>query len=304
MISKDNFSAEHIRELQLHNHRDPLLLERTLFAFGLLEALVKVGMEFTFKGGTSLMLLLPKPMRLSTDIDIVVEPGTDIDYFIEKARLIFPFKDAVEQECGQKGNMAKRHFQFIYDSPINSPDTLYIFLDVLFEHNHYDQVIQKEIANDLLLTEGKNLAVTVPTIDCVLGDKLTAFAPHTTGIRFGKKNLEIMKQFFDISTLIDEYTNFSCIRNTYYSVSKAEIGYRGINCTPEEALMDTIHSALCIATRGKTSEDDFPNYLEGSRRVRDHIFASGFSMEQAAKMAPKIIIYGSVSAYRYTIQSN
>lgn len=43
MISKDNFSAEHIRELQLHNHRDPLLLERTLFAFGLLEALVKVG---------------------------------------------------------------------------------------------------------------------------------------------------------------------------------------------------------------------------------------------------------------------
>ena len=38
MISKDNFSAEHIRELQLHNHRDPLLLERTLFAFGLLGA--------------------------------------------------------------------------------------------------------------------------------------------------------------------------------------------------------------------------------------------------------------------------
>jgi len=40
MISKDNFSPEHIRELQLRNHRDPLLLERTLFAFGLLEALV------------------------------------------------------------------------------------------------------------------------------------------------------------------------------------------------------------------------------------------------------------------------
>ena len=57
MISKDNFSAEHIRELQLHNHRDPLLLERTLFAFGLLEALVKVGMEFTFKGGTIMFFL-------------------------------------------------------------------------------------------------------------------------------------------------------------------------------------------------------------------------------------------------------
>lgn len=34
MISKENFSADHIRELQQKNHRDPLLLERTLFAFG------------------------------------------------------------------------------------------------------------------------------------------------------------------------------------------------------------------------------------------------------------------------------
>ncbi len=82
MIIKENFSEEHIRQIQNENHRDPLLIERTLFAFGLLEALVKVGLQFTFKGGTSMMLLLPKPMRLSTDIDIVVEPGTDIDTLI------------------------------------------------------------------------------------------------------------------------------------------------------------------------------------------------------------------------------
>ena len=35
-----------------------MLIERTVFAFGLLEALVRVGLKFTFKGGTSLMLLL------------------------------------------------------------------------------------------------------------------------------------------------------------------------------------------------------------------------------------------------------
>ena len=58
MITKDNFSEEHIRQIQNENKRDPLLIERTLFAFGLLEALVKVGLSFTFKGGTSLMLLL------------------------------------------------------------------------------------------------------------------------------------------------------------------------------------------------------------------------------------------------------
>jgi hypothetical protein len=41
MITRENFSEKHIRKLQGENHRDPLLLERTLFAFGLLEALVQ-----------------------------------------------------------------------------------------------------------------------------------------------------------------------------------------------------------------------------------------------------------------------
>ena len=91
MIIRDNYSEQHIRELQAASKGDPGLIERTLYAFGLLEALVQVGMSFTFKGGTSLLLLMPKAKRLSTDIDIVVEPGTDVDAFIEKASKIFPF---------------------------------------------------------------------------------------------------------------------------------------------------------------------------------------------------------------------
>ncbi len=31
------------------------------------------------------MLLLEHPMRLSTDIDIIVTPGTDVDEYIRKA---------------------------------------------------------------------------------------------------------------------------------------------------------------------------------------------------------------------------
>lgn len=289
MIIKENFSEEHIREIQNENRRDPLLIERTLFAFGLLEALVKVGLPFTFKGGTSLMLLLPRPMRLSTDIDIMVDPGTDIDGYIEKAKAIFPFIDGGEQERTKKGNMEKRHFKFIYNSHINAPDTLYILLDVLFEENHYQELTKREIKNDILLTEGENLVVDIPTVDCILGDKLTAFAPHTTGIKFGKKNLEVMKQFFDVSTLIDEFTDFECVLNTYRKMSETEIAYREIDCTPQKALMDSITAGLCIGSRGKVKAEDFPNYLEGADRVKNHIFAKGFSMEKAARMAPKLV---------------
>ena len=115
MISRDNYEEAHIRELQASSKGDPGLIERTLYAFGLLEALRQVGMDFIFKGGTSLLLLLPKPRRLSTDIDIVVSPGTDVDAFIEKASHIFPFLEKEEQVRVGNIQIVKRHFKFTCD---------------------------------------------------------------------------------------------------------------------------------------------------------------------------------------------
>ena len=40
MLLKENFSEEYIRSLQKDSKRDPVLLERTVYAFGLLEAFV------------------------------------------------------------------------------------------------------------------------------------------------------------------------------------------------------------------------------------------------------------------------
>ena len=38
-----------------------------------------------------------------------------------------------------------------------------------------------------LVTAPEDIVVTIPTMECILGDKLTAFAPHTTGVLLGKK---------------------------------------------------------------------------------------------------------------------
>lgn len=65
---------------------------------------------------------------------------------------------------------------------------------------------------DMLLCEGEALKVTVPDIDSILGDKLTAFAPHTSGIPIDVgKNMEIMKQMYDISSLISEFNLYGHI---------------------------------------------------------------------------------------------
>ncbi len=289
MLKKENFAEEHIRKLQTDSHNDPVLLERAVYAFGLLEALARVGMPFIFKGGTCLMLLMEHPRRLSTDIDIIAEPGTDLDAFLANASEIFPFKSIEEQKRIGKNNIEKRHFKFTYDSPINHKP-FYILLDVLFEENHYSELLDKEIQNDLLLTEPEYLTVKVPSANCILADKLTAFAPHTTGVPLNSnKDMEIMKQFYDISSLLEIFTNFSEVSATYRKIVKSEIAYRGINARVDDCLWDTFHTALCISSRGKALPEEYPVYVKGIRDLRNHIYAEKYSAEIAAVNGTRIM---------------
>ncbi len=287
MLTRENFTEKHIRKLQSESRRDPILIERTIYAFGLLEAITRVGMPFVFKGGTCLMLLLEHPQRLSTDIDIIVEPDTDVESYIEKAAQIFPFVRYEEQLRVGKNNIKKRHFKFTYASPVNGKE-LYILLDVVYEENHYERIVECEIRNELLTVEPEILKVRVPSIECILGDKLTAFAPHTTGIPLGvKKDMEVMKQLYDISTLIDELKDFDEIKNTYLKVVQAEIDYRGIELTPMECLQDTFEASLCIASRGKYKTEEYPLYVAGIRDLRGHIYSENYSPELAVERAVK-----------------
>lgn len=289
MIKAECFEEKYIRDLQKTSKRDPILLERTVYAFGLLEALSKVELPFIFKGGTCLMLLLDSPRRLSTDIDIVVAPNTDLDKYLDKAAEIFPFQKVDEQKRVGKNKIIKRHFKFTYNSPIYQKP-FYILLDVLFEENHYSNIVRKEIKNDLLLTEPEYLTVEIPSADCILADKLTAFAPYTTGIPLGAdKDMEVMKQLYDVISLIDVFTNCSEVLLTYKDIAQAEIAYRGIDATFEDCLRDTFNAAFCIASRGKVNPSEYPLYVKGIRDLRGHIYAENYNPEIAAIRAVKVM---------------
>ncbi len=288
MLSRQMYTEEYIRDLQKRTGNDPALLERVIYAFGLLEAIRRVELPFCFKGGTALMLLLDHPRRLSTDIDIIVEPTTDIDMYIRKAGEVFPFISVEEHVCVGKNNIQKRHFKFKYKSPISSRD-LTILLDVLFEEVQYSSIVEKTINNELLLTEGENLQVKIPNVNSILGDKLTAFAPHTTGVPFGvNKELEIIKQLFDCGSLFDAMTDFAEVKTSYKSIVSSEMNYRGLVLTPDDVLMDTIRGAFCIVSRGNP-QGDYPFYKDGILRIRNHILGGKFGGEVAGIYASKVL---------------
>ena len=289
MIDKTIYSSDYIQQLSNEIKADHNLIERSLFAFGLLEALARVKLPFIFKGGTCLLLLLNDPRRFSTDIDIIVEPSIDLDKYLNDASQIFPFVRMEENIRRGRNNIEKRHFRFFYESLTQSNGSN-ILLDVVFEENPYEITIDKLIDNRFLKIKDPYITVKVPTVDCLLGDKLTAFAPHTTGIPFGiNKELEIIKQLNDIACLFDEFKNYESVKETYLKTSQIEIRFRGLDINYMDCLKDTVRACLSIMAKGAIVKEDYERFLIGIRKLRGHIIGYKYNPDDAADQASKVL---------------
>ena len=296
MISVESFFDSNIKRV-CEEYKTPYeLTQRAIYALGLVEALRKVGLDFVFKGGSSMMLLFETPKRLSTDADILVSPDCDIDSYVKKASVLFPFVSYEESIRKTSKTISKKHYKFHYKSP-NSDKIVTILLDVLFSENNYSKTLDVLLKNNFLIDDGKGpLLVRVPTPESLLGDKLTAFAPHTTGINFfnddfsNDKRLEVIKQFYDVATLFDICHDFKEVRNTYLSVVKEEIEYRGGKYSADECLLDSFNSALSILSLGKFSSEDYPNFVEGFKRISEHIFGVRLNPNNAYLPAAKVML--------------
>lgn len=239
------------------------------------------------------MLILDHPLRLSTDIDILVKPGTNVDHYINEAAKIFPFKAFDEDRRVGKNNIEKRHFKFIYDSPLRNDD-FYILLDIVFADSPYLDTQSCEIKNKLLLTDNMPITVNVPSPECILGEKLTAFAPHTTGVPFGiNKELEIIKQLFDVATLSEKIDNYQNLISTYDHAVLNEIGYRDITASREDVLRDTIRSCACIIGKGVYDKDDFPLFIKGIHSIGGHVLSMKYNATVATEQASRVMYLAS-----------
>ena len=296
MIDKITYTKEHLLSLVKKYKTDRQLLERAIFALGLLEAISKVSKDFCFKGGSSLMILTEKPRRLSTDIDIIVEPDFDIDRLVNEASKIYPFISYEESIRKTNKNISKKHYRFNYKSILRDGKETQILLDVLFEKMPYIKTINTPIKNEMLINSGEDYYVTTPTIEALLGDKLTAFAPHTVGIKFhnedfsNDKRLEVVKQMLDISSLFVLAHDLESVKNNYISVCNEEIKYRNLDITYKECLLDSLNTALSIVSRGVYNADDYHLLVEGISALTNHIYGQKYSSEKAVDDAANVIL--------------
>ena len=246
-----------------NNFPNITILEKAVRAFSLLESLALSGCPFIFKGGTALMLHLNNPKRLSIDIDIICPPGTKIESYLNQNAGQYGFNKIELVERHTEHTIPKSHVKFHYQVAYKTNNvTDYILLDVLFENNHYNKLVSLPIENQFLKTAGEKIFVQTPIKEDILGDKLTAFAPNTTGIPYYKKGqlytMEIIKQLYDIASLFDFTNDLSTTTDTFYKYAKIELAYRSLDVNNVQQVLDDIfQTSLCICLKGQTNKEQF-----------------------------------------------
>ena len=305
MIKEHCFSEEWLDKFKIqkgHRTIDKIILEKMIYALHLLERLKANGLDFVFKGGTSLVLLLEEGNRFSIDIDIISKTNKEdleaiLNKVIDTSRLS---EWKLDEHRSYQPDVPKAHYKFFFNTKLTGSGT--ILLDILIEDSIYPELIEIPVATKWIETDDETM-VTVPSIDSITGDKLTAFAPNTIGIPYfkGKDNqsfsMEICKQLFDLSKLFERIENMENLSASYKVFAEQEISYHNngntdSNLTPESVLQDTIDTCLIIAKRGTGSEDEKKKFTELQRGIRaigtGFLMSGNFRIDDAVPASSKI----------------
>lgn len=282
MIAEKCFNQEWISaKAEELRYPDKNVIERVVRAFSLLDMLARSGCPFVFKGGTSLMLLLKDTgSRLSTDIDIICPPDTNIeDYLQEYAASGFVRYELVERK--QDGTkIPKGHSKLFYQVafPRTGREDMYILLDVLYDEHQYVETKELEIVSPLIEVVGdKPAMVIVPSPKDILGDKLTAFAPDSTGIPYYKKgeekSLEVIKQLYDVGRLFEHVDDMHVTAEVFKRIVPIELAYRELTMSIEEVIEGIRRTDMNIALRGALDAKQFSFLQRGISKMRSFMYS-------------------------------
>jgi hypothetical protein len=291
MISQKSVTKEWIEAVAKSNKSDKILVEKVIRALLLLEGLTESGLNYVFKGGTALMLLFNSQKRLSIDIDIIVpEREKDLTEILRNICWLKVFTGYEKQERITGINIDKEHYKLKFVSALNNQES-HILLDILNENILYQNIIELPVDSIFLCQENEPVTVRLPDFNNILGDKLTAFAPNTTGIPYRKGNkemgMEIIKQMYDIGCLCDKIDDTEIVSAVFTSFVQSEISYRQSECSAENVLDDIIETALSICLRQNQGNADFNILNRGIKQVKPFIFSETFHLERAITHAAK-----------------
>jgi len=316
MISSKSLTKDWISQIaQQYKNADEILIEKVIRALNLLEQLHLNGLDFIFKGGTALLLFFPEPKRFSIDIDIVLSAQLlNLHDILVKIIEQSDFIEFKEDKRKPVSKIHKQHFKFYYNPITNArAESEYILLDIVYADDVYGKEIQsKKLESIFVKNEGALTSIITPTIEGLLGDKLTAFAPMTTGVPYNKgKEIEIIKQLYDVANLFDLVSNLEKVKEVFINIGLKELLNRELkDLRSNDILQDIYNTSLLISTRGKDGKGDFQELQKGIRNIKNYIFSETFYIEKAIVCASKVaylsvLLMNKTKEFkRYSLEAN
>lgn len=246
-----------------------------------------------------MVILDSRAFRLSVDIDVICPPGTDITDYLQGFEQ-FGFTDCAmlerQQLTGVPKSHSKLHYLMAYRTGRQREGS--ILLDVLYEDSQYHEINEKDILTPLFEINGMPLKVRVPSVNDILGDKLTASAPNTCDVSYYKsgrsRSLDIIKQLFDVSRLMDAATDFSIVREVFNRIAPIELAYREQGPDTAPVFEDIRQTALCISTRGLAGLGQFNMLQDGITSMQSFTIGSRYVIEDATVDAAKAALLATM----------
>ncbi len=206
---------------------------------------------------------------------------------------------AIPQPDRDRDSPPIRYFKVPYRSVADSSGASHVQLDVVISGHPYPSIQRRRVEPSFLRIE-EPAEVNLPTLDGLLGDKLTAFAPTTIGVLYDPppnrnnepgepRPLRILKQLFDVHHLFAEATDLAQVAAAYHATFAIQNPARGGSFTPAQCLDDTVAAAreLCLtpSNRGGVHTPRQTLFRRGQTGLATHLVRETFNLDRHARVA-------------------
>jgi hypothetical protein len=299
------FNREHIETYRFNS--SAALAEEAVHCLELVAELVDAGLPFQFKGGNSLLLILPEPKRFSIDVDIATDASREqiehcLDAMVSRFRV---FKRWEKRQHKTKPWLPIASYYLYFDSVIKDGAETSIMLDAQLRRSPY-KTGKKKIACGKLY-ENETL-VELPLPSSIIGDKLLTLGPNTLGIPVGKgKEAQRLKHVFDVSRLLATRPLLSEVRESFSACLRHENEIQERGRSADEIIEDTLAFCRSVALYADIPPDHdlspiLSENVRGLPAFAGHLFDAGYSWKNLQRDMARVAL--CVEAIRNTTISD
>ena len=287
------FSHEHIEKFRFN--APAALAEEAVHCLELVAELVDAGLPFQFKGGNSLLLILPEPKRFSIDVDIATDASREqieqcLDAIVSRYRV---FKRWEKRQHKTKPWLPIASYYLYFDSSVKGGAEASIMLDAQLRRSPY-KTEKKKIACGKLYKSATFVELPLPS--SIIGDKLLTLGPNTLGIPVGKgKEAQRLKHVFDVSRLLATRPLLSEVRECFLACLRHENEIQERGRGADELIEDTLAFCRSVAPYAEKPPDQdlspiMSENVRGLPVFAGHLFEAGYSWEHLKRDMARVAL--------------